>query len=496
MSTLDREKFKLVQKISRFGIWHWNLKVDSPTWDDRLFEIYGISAHLSGVTNKKWADLLDPVDLNQVEQSARCLITGNADHFDHVFRARKADGTPLWVRTVARLFRNQEGDPEEIFGANYDFTEKFTNEKSFETLKARLELIAEEHDFGFWEWHPTQKTLIWDESMVRIWGHPPKASPFDQGVAGMWEGVHPEDQPLFQSLWQAMMGSMKSGGCTFRIVRPDSEVRFVKMRARVLGEGDHHDNRLMGFCQDVTELLMKDKGTVPLNEIDTQKARPASIERLAGEIGHDINNSLAIILGFTQKMMGEISRPHLKEEKALPWLQKIYKAGLRIKDIIDGLKDLDHSMDLIQDFKLPLEKAEPPLVAPILVVVVTNDSEQQQKIFDYFTKAQCQIKAFTSSAMALAFLSTATHVDLIVVDSKHRDRDGFSLIVQINEKGFASKALKIVLGEDDRDTLENAAQDFRFGMVDGVLEKPVSEKDLDKLVYRIAHRDHTKSKVI
>lgn len=181
-------------------------------------------------------------------------------------------------------------------------------------------------------------------------------------------------------------------------------------------------------------------------------------------------------------MIREHSNPTRQEGETLSWLQKIYKAGTRIKDIIDGLRELQNPM-------------AQSLGTPILVAIVTHDSDQQKRIHDYFSKMQYQIHSFASSLSALDFLSKPQNVDLIVVDSKLPDMDGLSLIVEINHKGFASKALKIVLGEDERSTLENRVQDFRFGMVDGFLEKPVSEKDLERLVYRIANRDPTDLKV-
>lgn len=640
MFTIENEKYQLAQKISGVGIWLWNLKDNSLIWDQRLYEIYGVAPTLVGVTYQMWANLVNPEDLREIELSASRVVEGLSERFDHVFRAQKQDGTPLWIRTIANLYRDQDGHPHEILGANFDVTMEVFYRKALEDEKARLELALEAADLGIWDWDLADKTMHWDPIMVKIWGRRPGvfASNGLQIDLNDWVGIHPEDKTRFQDCLRSTLKSHGTHDLKLRIVMPDQSIRFIGMKMRASRDNARNSIRILGVCQDLTAQTQKDLEGEQQRNLTVQQARLASIGQLAGGVGHEINNPLAIILGFTQKMLRKKESLGLNEE-LMSGLMKIQDASNRIKKIIDGLRALarpagedlvevsnlkevvetvislisnlliqhgvhigykdpgyacaikvdrskiqqvfmnlltnasdamaekgqnkiieveiedrgqnwclkvkdtgagitdDAKSKVFQSFyttkgvgvgtglglavskamaeswggdlyfesqlgqgsqffleipkadEAPIKTASQEVKTKIRVVLVTNDSEQQQYLQEYFNKFEFHVKVLSCYTKALEFLSSPSEIDLVLVDSEIQGMDGLNFIAELNQNGYVKTALKIILGSFDRTGMEARTRDFRFGMVDGFIEKPIKEKDLNRLMYRLAHRD-------
>ncbi|WP_127714610.1 sensor histidine kinase [Halobacteriovorax sp. HLS] len=70
----------------------------------------------------------------------------------------------------------------------------------------------------------------------------------------------------------------------------------------------------------------------------SQNAKMASLGEMAAGLAHEINNPLAIIMGYSNKLDKLIERKMLNEENLLDLSSKIKKTTLRISSIIKGLK--------------------------------------------------------------------------------------------------------------------------------------------------------------
>ncbi|MEA2456810.1 MAG: hypothetical protein QOI45_3072 [Thermoleophilaceae bacterium] len=116
-------------------------------------------------------------------------------------------------------------------------------------LEAGEELAA----VGSWEWTPSQSKLVWSDNVYRILGLEPGAVSPDPAV--IVRLTHPDDRERVRREQQAMRTSGELSPVTYRIVRPDGDVRHLRTALAVAEVRDDEPYRFVGYVQDLTDRL-------------------------------------------------------------------------------------------------------------------------------------------------------------------------------------------------------------------------------------------------
>lgn len=122
-------------------------------------------------------------------------------------------------------------------------------EWSIQDLLAEVERLAV---LGSWEWEVASDKVTWSNELYRIYQLDPET--FPATFTGYLAQVHPEDRPRTQTEVERTLAECSSFDHEERIVRPDGSVRILRSRGRAIGEGPGRTVRMVGTCQDITEL--------------------------------------------------------------------------------------------------------------------------------------------------------------------------------------------------------------------------------------------------
>jgi PAS domain S-box-containing protein len=117
------DRLTLAVKSGAIAIWDWNIPENILTWDDRMYELYGITPDAFTNVYEAWANSVHPDDRPFAEAAIQQALAGEKD-YDPEFRVMHPDGTIRFIKAYALVQRNAQGEPQQMVGINYDITDR------------------------------------------------------------------------------------------------------------------------------------------------------------------------------------------------------------------------------------------------------------------------------------------------------------------------------------------------------------------------------------
>lgn len=128
------ERLSLSISAGGVGIWDYDVVNNKLTWDDQMFNLYGVRREQFGGAYEAWQAGLFPGDTERSDLELKMALRGEKD-FNTEFRVLRPDGTIRHVRGIGKVQRDEQGQPLRMVGTNWDVTEQEQNRS--ELLKAK-----------------------------------------------------------------------------------------------------------------------------------------------------------------------------------------------------------------------------------------------------------------------------------------------------------------------------------------------------------------------
>ena len=135
-------RLELAVKSAEIGIWDWDIINDHLIWDDRMYEIYGVTASEFSGAVEAWEKGLHPDDSECTREWIWQAIRGERD-FDPEFRIVLPDGKVRIIQAYAIVQHNSQGETERMIGVNIDITERKQAEQKIKQQAQREYLLRE-----------------------------------------------------------------------------------------------------------------------------------------------------------------------------------------------------------------------------------------------------------------------------------------------------------------------------------------------------------------
>lgn len=291
-----------------FGAFVWDVQSDVVHVDGPVAPIFGTDPveTARGLPADAFFSKMHCDDRERVAAAAERAVQTGAE-FEEEYRVTSLGGELKWVLGRGRCLHDEAGRPTQFPGVLVDITRRKQMEEELARSSTIRRLSLESGGMGVWQLDLTSETASIDETLKRLLGIDEERSSFS--FAELGECILPEDEASFAD---ARRRAQSDGVCRaeFRILRPDGEVRWLRMRGDVHKDDDGTPVHAIGLTYDITDQKRSDDA---LRESEARFR--SAFENAAVGIAYGavdgrylmVNDQLCRFLGYAREELLEMS---------------------------------------------------------------------------------------------------------------------------------------------------------------------------------------------
>ena len=153
------------------------------------------------------------------------------------------------------------------------------------------------------------------------------------------QAIQPDDRELALTALREAASSTKPTTCDVRVVLHDSEVRWIRIRARS-GDPSIRASQVSGIFIDVTDQKAAEADAALQRQEVTHLMRVSALGQLSGAIAHEINQPLTAILSNAQAALHMIQERSPNLEEIRDAIADIVHEDNRAAEVIERLRGL------------------------------------------------------------------------------------------------------------------------------------------------------------
>lgn len=246
-------RLELAVRSAQIGIWDWDINQNILVWDERMYELYGLTQPAEApLVYDIWANGLHPDDREPTERLLQQAVVGQAT-YDTVFRVIHPNQSIHTIQAHGILMRDAQGNPKNMIGVNFDITDRQQAELELKSTKEQLELVLQASSEGFWDWDLLADQIYFSPRWKEMLGYTDHEleNSFD-----MWESVIFEEDQIaaLQLIEDYNSGKIDNFVAIQRFHHKTGTTVHVLARAIHLKNAQGQVTRMVGSHLDITNM--------------------------------------------------------------------------------------------------------------------------------------------------------------------------------------------------------------------------------------------------
>ncbi len=243
------QRFQLATDAAAIAIWDWDLATNEVTWDERMFDLYGLPRDPDGrMTFDGWAARVHRDDL-AAQQKALQQTIREKGHGSREFRIIRPDGAQRHIQAADAIITNDHGKPVRMVGMNIDITER---KRAVEALQRNEELfraIVGDQTEMIVRWKPDGTRTFVNKAYCRFFGQD-----FEETVGtSFFPLVAEKDRELIRKKISALTPEHPVASDVHRSLRPNGETSWQEWTDRGIFDAEGELVELQSVGRDISE---------------------------------------------------------------------------------------------------------------------------------------------------------------------------------------------------------------------------------------------------
>jgi PAS domain S-box-containing protein len=302
------QQLHLAAETARLGIWHMNMETGILDWNDRMFELYGVSRDEFAANQLIGMERLHPEDREASDRAFAELNAGSPVSLES--RIVRPDGSIVHLYGRGAPVFDSQGKLVQLQGISIDITELKRREKDLAEQEAFLRAVFENSAHGI---------LVADDNGNYLSANPAASHILGYSREQLLNLNVRELRVLGDRRAERIMPEFLERGLEegeLEMLRPDGKPVVISYKAvRV------RQNFNLTIIEDITQKKRMEKR-------ENVASRLEAVGNLAGGIAHDFNNVLAAILLQAELLS---AKGHAESQKPA---SRIMEAALHARELV------------------------------------------------------------------------------------------------------------------------------------------------------------------
>ncbi len=319
-------RLALATRAGGVGVWELDFFNNKMTWDDRMFELYGIDEKDFTRNIEAWYACIHPDDLIRCNAEIEMAKCGEKE-FDTEFRVCHTNGSVHNIRAMAIILHDSSGSPQKAIGTNWDITKQKQLEDKLKSSEVNFRTFFETMGDMIMVGNSQGEVFYVNTSLCHKLGY--KTEDFQR--MNLLEMIQAERRIEAEQIF-IEMSTGKRNSCNLPLVRKDGSLVPVEIRVWY-GKWDGKDC-IFGIAKDLTS---EQEALLKFNKIFYGNPALMAMSTFPEAVFTDVNDAYITKTGYTrEELIGKISGDlnlSLQPEK-----QKIAFKELEKKGFIHNLE--------------------------------------------------------------------------------------------------------------------------------------------------------------